>query len=209
MKSFFRGKKTTVEAGIEAILSLISHEKSGKSSSLADLFDHICEREGVVKRIFLYQQRRFAKLGKAASSLLQALPLLRKLIDEVDHTNLLIESCNLYLSSELFITELEVLSYFNHHVTFPFLNCMEKSQQKDLLIILPALYQDLTLKKVDTLKEFQVSIHGITIPELSELGINLIGEMCVEAAAAVKLQCGREYGFTDGEAPRAIILSEH
>ena len=42
LKSFFRGKKTTVEAGIEALLSLISHDKSGKSSSLSDLFDHIC-----------------------------------------------------------------------------------------------------------------------------------------------------------------------
>ena len=43
LKSFFRGKKTKIEAGIEALLSLISHDKSGKSSSLSDLFDHICE----------------------------------------------------------------------------------------------------------------------------------------------------------------------
>ena len=42
-KSFFRGKKTTVEAGIKALLSLISHDKLGKSSSLLDIFDHICE----------------------------------------------------------------------------------------------------------------------------------------------------------------------
>ena len=54
LKSFFRGKKTTVEAGIEALFSLIS---SGKSSSLSDLFDHISERERVLKTIFLYQQR--------------------------------------------------------------------------------------------------------------------------------------------------------
>ena len=54
LKSFFRGKKTTVEAGIEALLSLIS---SGKSSSLSDLFDHIGKRERVLKNIFLYQQR--------------------------------------------------------------------------------------------------------------------------------------------------------
>ena len=39
LKSFFRGKKTTVEAGIKALLSLISHDKSGKSSSFSDLFD--------------------------------------------------------------------------------------------------------------------------------------------------------------------------
>ena len=35
LKSFFRGKKTTVEAVIEALLALISHDKSGKSSSLS------------------------------------------------------------------------------------------------------------------------------------------------------------------------------
>ena len=57
LKSIFRGKKALVEAGIEALLSLITHDKSGKSSSQADIFDHICEREQILKRVFLYQQR--------------------------------------------------------------------------------------------------------------------------------------------------------
>ena len=87
--------------------------------------------------------------------------MLKKLLDEAEITNLLIESCRLYLSSELFITELDVLAYFNHHVTFPFLNCIENSNQIELLKILPQLYKDLCLKKVNTLKDFQVNIHGI------------------------------------------------
>ena len=207
LKSFFRGKKTTVEAGIEALLSLISHDKSGKSSSLSDLFDHICEREGVVKRIFLYQQRRFAKLGKAAASLVEALPILRKVIAEADRTNLLIESCSLYLSSELFITELQALAYFNYHVTFPFLLCMERSSQTELLKILPSLYNDLLLKKVDTLKAFQLDIQRINIKEPSELGLQIINDMCLSAAEAVKLQCGREYRFADGEKQSATVLA--
>ena len=206
LKPFFRGKKTTVEAGIEALLSLISHDKSGKSSSLSDLFDHICEREGVVKRIFLYQQRRFAKLGKAAASLVEALPILRKVIAEADHTNLLIQLCSLYLSSELFITELRALAYFNYHVTFPFLLCMERSSQTELLKILPSLYNDLLLKKVDTLKAFQLDIQRINIKEPSELGLQ-ITNMCLSAAEAIKLQCGREYGFADGEEQRATVLA--
>ena len=41
LKSFFRGKKALVEAGIEALLSLITHDKSAKSCSQADLFDLI------------------------------------------------------------------------------------------------------------------------------------------------------------------------
>ena len=59
LKSFFRGKKTTVEAGIEAVLNLVSHKTSAKPSSQGETFDFICEREKVVKRLFLYQQRRF------------------------------------------------------------------------------------------------------------------------------------------------------
>ena len=57
LKSFFRGKKSLVEAGTEALLSLITHDKSAKPCSQADLFDFICEREGVSKIVFLYQQR--------------------------------------------------------------------------------------------------------------------------------------------------------
>ena len=83
LRSFFRGKAALVEAGIDALLTLITHNKSANSCSQADLFDHICEREGVVKRIFLYQQRRFAKLGKVAASILQALDMLTMLLDEI------------------------------------------------------------------------------------------------------------------------------
>ena len=60
LKSFFRGKKTTVESGT---VTLVSHDKSGKSSSLADLFDHICERKGTVKRIFLYQKDLLSRVN--------------------------------------------------------------------------------------------------------------------------------------------------
>ena len=67
LKLFFRGKSTSVKARIEALLNLISRDKSGKSSFLADLFDQICELEHLAKQIFFYQQQRFAKLGKAAA----------------------------------------------------------------------------------------------------------------------------------------------
>ena len=82
LKSFFQGKKTVVEAGINALMTLVSCDKSGKSCSQAKLFDLICEREGVQKHLFLYQQRRFAKLGKSSAALVEAYPpMLIKLID--------------------------------------------------------------------------------------------------------------------------------
>ena len=108
-------------------MALVSHAYSGKTTSQADLFDYICEREGVVKRLFLYQQRRFAKLGKAAASLVEAYPIIKLVLNEVQETNQLVEACKIYIESEIFQTELEVLAYFNHKVTFPFLHCVEKS----------------------------------------------------------------------------------
>ena len=80
-----------MEAGIEAFLSLVTHNKSGNTYSQADLFDHICKLEGVSKRVFLYQQRIFAKLGKAALSVLQAKDILIKLLDQTEGTNQLVE----------------------------------------------------------------------------------------------------------------------
>ena len=38
-------EKTVVESGIQALISLVSRDKSANSTSLADQFDYICERE--------------------------------------------------------------------------------------------------------------------------------------------------------------------
>ena len=103
---FFHGKKTTVEAGIDAWITLVSYNKPEKPCSQTDLFDFICELEGVRKYIFLYQQCRFAKLGKAAASVAQAYPMLKMLLDETTSTNQLVKAWKIYQSVELFFTEL-------------------------------------------------------------------------------------------------------
>ena len=84
---FFHEKKTTVEAGIDAWITLVSCNKPEKPCSQTDLFDFIYELECVRKYIFLYQQCRFAKLGKAAASIAQAYPMLKLLLDETTSTN--------------------------------------------------------------------------------------------------------------------------
>ena len=208
LKSFFRGKKTTVEAGIEALLKLVAHKHSGNTTSHADTFDHICEREGVVKRLFLYQQRRFTKLGKSAASLLEAYPILKMLVDEVTESNQLVEACRIYMASEIFRTELEVLAYFTHHVTFPFLHCIEKSTQQELLVTLPKLHTDLQNGKMDTLSTFVVEMRHVPVEKpTTELGSKLLNLMCLEAAEGVMLQCGAEYGFAQESSKRATDLS--
>ena len=198
LKSFFRGKKTTVDAGINAIVTLESRDKSGKSCSLADEFDLICEREGCLKRMFLYQQRRFGKLGKAAAAILEAYSILRMLPDECNSTNQLVEACRLYMASELFYTELQCLAYLNHSVTFPFLNMVEKCSQSDLVGILPTLYNELCQGNLLTLQEYVVNMRGVIVQKPDdELSSYILGKMCEAAADGIKLQCGREYGFAD------------
>ena len=64
LKSLFVcGKKALAQAGVEALLPLMTRDKS------ANLFHNICEKEGTSKRVFLYQERRFVKAGKAALSI--------------------------------------------------------------------------------------------------------------------------------------------
>ena len=47
LKPFIRGKKTSVEAGIQSLLKLVTHRHSGNTTSQADTFDHICVRKEV------------------------------------------------------------------------------------------------------------------------------------------------------------------
>lgn len=51
-----------------------------------------------------------------------------------------------FFPSELFMNELECLAYFNHFITFPFLNCVKTSSQAELLVILSQFYSDLSDK---------------------------------------------------------------
>ena len=87
-------------------------------------------------------------MGKSAAALVEAYPMLIKLIDEISVTNQLTEVCMLYLSSDFFCTELEALIYFNHTVNFSFLHCVAKSSHEELLKILPKLHQDLLEGKI-------------------------------------------------------------
>jgi hypothetical protein len=74
----------------------------------------------------LYHERRFTKLDYACASLVNAMPLLRKLVAETSRKNLLVKACDLYLMCEVFETELRVLAYFTQMVTLPLLNCIEQ-----------------------------------------------------------------------------------
>ena len=126
LKSFFR-KKAVVAGGIEASLKLVSYDKSGNNSwSLAEELDVIIEKEGAVKHMSLYHERRSTKLGYSAASILQAFPLLESLLEDTWKSNLLVQDCTISLHCELFYNKIQLMAYFIKKITLPFLNCIEK-----------------------------------------------------------------------------------
>ena len=139
LKSFFRGKNTVVECGIEALK-------------------------------------------------LEALPTINKVLEKASIT---LEACKLYIERKLIITEFEVLTFFNHEVTFQFLSCIENCNQKDLLAIPPTLYHDLINNSIDTLSKYKLTMQQINIQEPhSKLSQKILKDFCLAAAEAVKIQCG-------------------
>ena len=98
------------------------------------------------------------------------------LLDEKTSINQIVEAYKIYLSSELFFTELEALAFFNHNITFPFLNMVERSSQADLLKILSQLQKNLMQKKTDTLKKYIAT---------SELGQHIVNLTCENAADGI------------------------
>ena len=93
------------------------------------------------------------------------------------------------MDCEFSFTELEALSYFTHKVTLPMLNCVETSSQKDLLQVLLAFHPDLADGKMHTF--LQTPTSSGTRQRTSER--NFISNV----RECSKLQCGREYGFSD------------
>ena len=79
-----------------------------------------------------------------------------------------------------------------------------------MLQILPALYHDLIDGNMHTLDKYHVSYKNLPVAEPdNKLVKEILYLMCVHAAYAVKLQCGREYGFTNvSQLPRATQLDK-
>ena len=114
------------------------------------------------------------------------------------------------MECEFFFTEQQALSDFTFKVALPLLNCVQTSSRKDLLQILPALYRNLADGNMHTLDKYHVSYKHLPVaePEL-ELVKEILYLMCAHAAYAMKLKCGREYGFTDdSQLPRATQLEK-
>ena len=125
LKSFLRGEKSVALCAIKSILSFVSHDKSTSSTNQAELFDDVLQREGKVKHLSLYQERRFTKLGYSCASILDALPYIQMVLNETHLTNQHTDIVQLFVDSELLITELHCLAYFTSKVSLPLLYAVE------------------------------------------------------------------------------------
>ena len=97
-----------------------------------------------------------------------------------------------------FLTKLRELAYLSHKVTFPPPNCVEISNQSQLLHIFPKSCKDLSYGKIDPLKDFLVSYKHLLVDESeNEIVQELLKHMFTDTAEGIKLQRGQEYRFSD------------
>ena len=195
LRSYFRNS-TVVQAGMTALLKIVTPDTSANSCSLSVPFERLCVQHGWDRKLALYKERRFCKLGSCANAIIQALPILEQLLEETPADNLLAQACRIYLKCEVFISELRLLAYFNYHIVFPFLHAVEVLTTPDLKKLLPSLHQDLLHGKVDTLEPYKVKSKIGNVDQLrGDLEERMLTKLTKGAAECIQLQCGREYGF--------------
>ena len=126
LKSFLINKSVTV-AALEAFNKLVIND--GHKSSQWEMFDKILQEKGKTKKHSQYLERRFAKLGYSAATVVYHLEDYEDLLHETKSNNQLVQACRVYLQCDFVIIGLKVLSWFTSAVTLPFLNMVEKSKQ--------------------------------------------------------------------------------
>ena len=212
LKSFLRSKKSVVESALEALLKLVATEGDGKTTSLSDLFQFKLEEAGLHKSFSLYKEKRFTRLGYQAGAVYDCIPFFRQILNETPLNNLLVRACRIYLENDFIIAGLKALANFTYKVTMPFLNFVERTDQDSLVDVLPKLCTDLKNGRMDTLSEYLVEwkhVHVVKNGPETELDHYLLGEMCVQAAIGVELQCKREYWADDDEATTSRATRLH
>lgn len=196
LKSFLNKSSCVARGALDALIKLASHQSSGKTVSLAKEFDLILEERGKAKSFSLYVEKRFTRFGHAAGATLDCYPEFTTILDRTHLDNSLIKACKIYLNCEYIQSALTILAYFTYKVTMPYLNCIEKSNQKDLVTILPKLYKELLKGNCNVLSDYHIEwthVHMKNhIPE-TDFEKYMLKELCHVAAEGIKLQCAREY----------------
>ena len=84
------------------------------------------------------------------------------LLNESHLSNQHIEIVKMFLDSEFLITELQVIAYFTHTITLPFLYFVEVNTNEELLTMFPRLFDDLKAGDLETLIAYRVVYPHVT-----------------------------------------------
>lgn len=133
LKPFFRGKQCIVQCAIVALCKLITPDVSGRSSSLSGAFDLLLEKEKQSRMVYMFQERRFTKLGTTAGCIRDCIELYQILLGNTTQTNLLVQASKFYLSCEYIICALTCLAYFTYKIVTPFLNIFWSTADSQVL----------------------------------------------------------------------------
>lgn len=104
------------------------------------------------------------------------------------------------MENDFILAGMKALANFTYNVTMRFLNCVEVENQDTLVNILPKLFTDLQTKSLNTLAKWSVKWTHVNISKMvpeTDLDHLIIGEMCLQAAKGIELQCKREYWGDD------------
>lgn len=115
LKSFLASSKSVTVTALEALSKLVTND--GHNSSQWELFDKILSEKHKTKKHSIYKERRFAKLGYTASTLLYHLEDYEELLKETKSNNQLVQACRVYLECDFILIGLKVLSWFTFKVT--------------------------------------------------------------------------------------------
>ena len=127
-----------------------------------------------------------------------SIELFQTLLDQTNKNNMLIKACKLYLRCEYIQCALTALAFFTYKIGMPFLNMVAMSSQRDLKQRLPKLFNDLKEKNIDCLADYHVEWKRVKVPKPeTNLESYIFLQMVDGAAEGLKLQRGREYGFSD------------
>ena len=73
----------------------------------------------------------------------------------------------MFLDSEFLVTELQVLAYFTHTITSPFLYFIEVNSNEELLTMFPRLFTDSKAGGLETLIDYRVEYLHVKASELA------------------------------------------
>ena len=143
------------------------------------------------KKFSIFKERRFALLGYTAAAQIHHFQDFMNTLTNINSRNQLVQACKLYLQVDYVNIALKCIAWFTYKITLPLLNMCEQETPKALLVLLPNLWKDLDVGKMDTLLKYKVDYSFSVEEPTTELGKLTLQHFCKQAATDLARQGGR------------------